>query len=285
MPLTSVKIHCDGGKGALEDTGRFVLGDEVYDFIAPKAISAGKFWWGATKRGFELSMVYAPPTPLDFHPGMLYLRHTYRMQEAQQNAEGVKALAHIGVVGIGALSGDRASQAEFDRITAGIADHFANMSAEEWGSLYTDAVFGAATGGSGSVRTVTQVGGRIAGRVFGRLTISSGRLTGNARAIAHGFGRLSSRQQGVLSQLPGYGSRVIVSKRRFQLRDMAALTAETGDEFAMFTTGGRRLVVRGDHRRVPIGIDEAQDLAQQGLEVVWSYASRGKSECASIFSW
>jgi hypothetical protein len=28
-------------------------------------------------------------------------------------------------------------------------------------------------------------------------------------------------------------------------RDLAALTAATGDEFAVFTTGGRRLVVRG----------------------------------------
>ncbi|MEQ1569033.1 MAG: hypothetical protein ABMA64_25575, partial [Myxococcota bacterium] len=92
--------------------------------------------------------------------------------------------------------------------------------------------------------------------------------TGNPRAIVRGFGDLSNRQDAVLDDLGGFGSQTITGKSAFGLKDMAALTAATGDEFAMLTTGGRRLIVRGGPEGVPITPDMMSDLAAQGWR--WS---------------
>lgn len=90
------------------------------------------------------------------------------------------------------------------------------------------------------------------------------------RAIAAGVANQSARQSAVLGQLDGFGSRTLISKSGFGQSDLAALSAATGDEFAMFTTGGRRLIVRGDASSIPIGIEDgsAQALASQGWR--WS---------------
>jgi len=50
----------------------------------------------------------------------------------------------------------------------------------------------------------------------------------------------------------------------YSTSDLAALTAQTGDEFAMFTTGGRRMIIRGNPRSVPINTSAAEQLANQG---------------------
>ncbi len=98
----------------------------------------------------------------------------------------------------------------------------------------------------------------LAGRGLGRIafarytgsvrsvnpTIAAG-VRGNPRAIVRGVGELSSSQRAILSQLDSPGAQVLLRKSSVTQTDLAALTAETGDEFAMFTTGGRRLVVRG----------------------------------------
>jgi hypothetical protein len=99
------------------------------------------------------------------------------------------------------------------------------------------------------------------------LTIASNAATGNPAAIANGLGQLNTRQATVLRQLPEYGASTIVPKS-FGQRDIAALTAETGDEFAMFSTGGRRLVYRGDANSVPITPELAEQLAARGWR--WS---------------
>lgn len=52
------------------------------------------------------------------------------------------------------------------------------------------------------------------------------------------------------------------------MKDLAALTAQTGDEFAMFTKGGERLIVRGNHMRVNIHEEEAAQMAAAGYR--WS---------------
>ena len=79
---------------------------------------------------------------------------------------------------------------------------------------------------------------------------------------------LSQRQQNILGKLPGYGSQVIVDKRDVSMIDLSALTAKTGDEFAMFTRGGKRLIVRGDYRSVPISVESAAVLHNEGYR--WS---------------
>jgi len=48
------------------------------------------------------------------------------------------------------------------------------------------------------------------------------------------------------------------------MTDLAALSAATGDEFALFTKKGDRLVVRGDVGHVYIGKDRAATLNAEG---------------------
>lgn len=40
---------------------------------------------------------------------------------------------------------------------------------------------------------------------------------------------------------------MVIPKNGVRQSDLAALTAQTGDEFAMFTTGGRRMLLRGSN--------------------------------------
>ena len=91
----------------------------------------------------------------------------------------------------------------------------------------------------------------------------------NYRAIAMGVESLSPAQATVLAELPSYGSSTIVKKSLFGQNDLVALSAATGEEFAMFTTGGRRLIVRGNTTSIPIDINKAKVLGEQG----WRWSS------------
>jgi hypothetical protein len=86
--------------------------------------------------------------------------------------------------------------------------------------------------------------------------------------IVFGGKSLSGPQKRLLSDLSGYGVRMTVKKRLVSMLDLAALTAETGDEFAMFTRKGERLIVRGDNKRTPIGVLDAEELKAKGYR--WS---------------
>ena len=91
---------------------------------------------------------------------------------------------------------------------------------------------------------------------------------GNPNAILHFDIALNNRQQALLNALPAYNSRVIVPKGDVSMADLAALTAKTGDEFAMFTKEGTRLIVRGNCFMVEITPEEACTLGRSGF--VWS---------------
>lgn len=52
------------------------------------------------------------------------------------------------------------------------------------------------------------------------------------------------------------------------MADLSALTAKTGDEFAMFTKGNERLLIRGNSRKVNIDTKRARELAEEGYK--WS---------------
>jgi RHS repeat-associated protein len=93
-------------------------------------------------------------------------------------------------------------------------------------------------------------------------------IRGSARAILRGVGELSAAQRTVLGRLEKTGTRTIVPKRMFGNQDLAALTAATGDEFAMFTTGGRHLIIRGSPTGVPVTPDAAAALRSKGWR--WS---------------
>jgi len=79
---------------------------------------------------------------------------------------------------------------------------------------------------------------------------------------------LNNRQQKILESLTKYDSRVFLPKKSVSMRDLSALTAKTGNEFAMFTKGNERLIVRGDINNVNISLAKAKDLYEQGYK--WS---------------
>ena len=91
---------------------------------------------------------------------------------------------------------------------------------------------------------------------------------GNPNAILHYDVELNNRQKKILNRLPQYDSRAIVSKKSVSMTDLAALTAKTGDEFAMFTKGESRLIIRGNSVKVNINTEQAKELAEQGYK--WS---------------
>ena len=86
--------------------------------------------------------------------------------------------------------------------------------------------------------------------------------------VAFGGGQLNKRQQRILDALPDFGSRVIVNKKDVSMLDLSALTAKTGDEFAMFTRKGKRLIVRGDSARIPLNSGDIIYLRDAGYR--WS---------------
>ena len=91
---------------------------------------------------------------------------------------------------------------------------------------------------------------------------------GNANAVLIFDVDLNNRQEKLLESLPFFNSKCIVRKNKINMTDLAALTAKTGDEFAMFTRRNERLIIRGDKRKVDIDIDKAQELAKNGYK--WS---------------
>ena len=94
----------------------------------------------------------------------------------------------------------------------------------------------------------------------------SASLRGNPRAIYRGYGELGTGQRRLLAQLDAPGAQTMVRRGAVSQRDLAALTAATGDEFAMFTAGGHRLVVRGTSEGFHGIIDPAwaKSMAQRG---------------------
>lgn len=91
---------------------------------------------------------------------------------------------------------------------------------------------------------------------------------GNPNAILHFDVELNNRQRKILELLPEYDNRIIVPKNEVSMTDLAALTAKTGVEFALFTKRNERLIIRGNEYMVNIGIETASALAADGFR--WS---------------
>ena len=91
---------------------------------------------------------------------------------------------------------------------------------------------------------------------------------GNPNAIVQYARPLNNRQKSLLDALPIYDSRVTVSKGDVNMRDLAALTAQTGVEYALFTRRGERMIVRGNSMLTNIGPESAKEMADAGWR--WS---------------
>ena len=71
-----------------------------------------------------------------------------------------------------------------------------------------------------------------------------------------------------MDKLPGYGYQATLNKRSASMLDLSSLTAKTGDEFAMFTRKGERLIVRGSDEDVPLYEKDIIELRNEGYR--WS---------------
>ena len=71
-----------------------------------------------------------------------------------------------------------------------------------------------------------------------------------------------------MDKLPGFDSRTVVGKKDVTLRDLAALTAKTGDEYALFTRKNQRMIVRGNESMTNITVEMARKMASEGWK--WS---------------
>ena len=91
---------------------------------------------------------------------------------------------------------------------------------------------------------------------------------GNPNAVLMFGVELNNRQKAILTKLPEFDSSVVVPKGSVSMTDLSALTAYTGDEFAMFTKSSERLIIRGNPYMVNIDISKAQKLAKEGYK--WS---------------
>ena len=95
---------------------------------------------------------------------------------------------------------------------------------------------------------------------------------------------LDNRQQRVLDELPETGRMAVFRKDDVSMLDLSALTAKTGDEFAMFTLGNERIVIRGDEKSVTLREEDVRRMVAQGYK--WSgHTHPGDSElflCPSI---
>ena len=101
--------------------------------------------------------------------------------------------------------------------------------------------------------------------------------------MRYGGKDLSRRQKRILEALPGYGSQTIVKKREVSMMDLAALTERTGDEFAVFTRKGERLIVRGNNKQIPLSENDLVRLSQSGYR--WSgHTHPGHSDASLIVS-
>lgn len=136
------------------------------------------------------------------------------------------------------------------------------------GTRAAQSIFSEGSAGGQAVARFAQTGSLT--DTFGSGNTISTSLRGNPKAIYRGYAELSNKQQQILDQLRSPGSQALFPKRAVSQSDLAALTAATGDEFAAFTTGGRRLIVRGTSEGFHGIIDEswAQQMAAKGWR--WS---------------
>ena len=86
--------------------------------------------------------------------------------------------------------------------------------------------------------------------------------------VSFGDKPLNKRQQKILDALPASDSKYIFGKREVSMIDLSALTASTGDEFAMFTREGKRLIVRGNNERIFLRVKDLTKLHEDGYR--WS---------------
>ena len=86
-------------------------------------------------------------------------------------------------------------------------------------------------------------------------------LSPNFAAVESGYVSLSGRQARLLDALDGLGAQMVLPKNQISIRHLGAFTAATGDEFALFTLRGERLLVRGGSSGILLSEGDAMAIA------------------------
>lgn len=94
--------------------------------------------------------------------------------------------------------------------------------------------------------------------------------------------KLSKNQTQIDNQLPVYNARMEVPKKKVSMQDLSALTAKNGVEYALFTKGQTRLIIRGDETHVHITPDVAEAMAKDGWK--WSGHTHRESGAMSTMA-
>ena len=148
-----------------------------------------------------------------------------------------------------------------------------DMTFEQWKARLQDD----GDGGRMFIRRGKQMDDRITSPIESRHTGK-----GNPSAIIHFDRPLNHRQQRLLAQLPNFDDRVTVGKGEVSLRDLSALTAYSGVEYAMFTRKGERLIIRGNEQMTNIDMEAASKLAREGYR--WSGHTHPGDDSLALFA-
>ena len=96
---------------------------------------------------------------------------------------------------------------------------------------------------------------------------------------------LSAKQRGILGQLARSGSQTLMHKRAVAMSDLRNLTIHTGDEFAMFTRGSQRMIMRGVNGAIPtsmMNVECATAMAKAGWRFSGHTHTRGFAPVGSV---
>ena len=109
------------------------------------------------------------------------------------------------------------------------------------------------------------------GKLKGAARLNSFVSVGPAGAIYDSAKPLTSAQRTLLSRLSASGTDTVIAKRAVSMNDLRNLTLHTGDEFAMLTRRGERMIFRGvggaegTLPSIPtLTVDRAREFAAQG---------------------
>lgn len=108
---------------------------------------------------------------------------------------------------------------------------------------------------------------------------------GNPNAILIWGQPLNNRQMRILERLPEYDARMTVRKRNVSMRDLAALTAETGCEYAMFTKGAGETNHSGECADDECDPEYGAGNGGRRMALERTYTSRGYKSASDLFGW
>ena len=117
------------------------------------------------------------------------------------------------------------------------------------------------------------------------MSIEHKKRDGRGRPISmeHFKKELNTKQKKLLSYLTDCGDKFTTTEFKITMIDLSALTNMTDIEFALFNKVNEYMVIRGDEKHVPLTLEEAEELNDEGYTWV-GHTHPGTSRNALIAS-